>query len=356
MTFNNNTSAFVLDYLKISVTKKCNYTCSFCSQSDFLNSASLDFPTAAERVFSLFTPRLIILTGGEPLIEPRIINDYIHYCREKDVELGIFTNMSLLTPGIAEEMKTLDKLWLRTTINGADEKTHETMYPEGSFKTLIDSVTLALKYGIKLKVRVTVTKKNIEALPAIVNLVTTLGIAEIDFRPYAPLSQHEHDEFTLPVEEHLRALKSILELKKAYPAARIKLLPNWFDYIVLPIDRLGDCELCKCGKAYLYIDSNGDILTCAGYRNALGNIYTDNILDVFKNTPFLEEIKKERFGKYCQSCPVYFQCRRSNCHIVNFEFFHTLDSVNPLCPIFKLSPESARTGYDTVRGMYRSLK
>jgi radical SAM protein with 4Fe4S-binding SPASM domain len=253
-------------------------------------------------------------------------------------------------------MKSLDKIWLRTTINGANEKTHEMIYPKGSYKTLINAVSLALKTGIKLKVRVTVTKKNIKELPAVVDLVSGLGITEIDFRPYAPLSQQEHDEFVLSVEEHLTALKCILELREAYPSVKIKLLPNWFDYIILPKEDLGDCALCNCGKTYLYIDSNGDILTCAGYRNALGNIYRDNILDVFNDTPFLAEIKKEKFGKYCQSCPVYFQCRRSNCHIVNFELFNTLDSTNPLCPIFKLSPGNAQTGYEKVRGIYHSLK
>ena len=125
--------------------------------------------------------------------------------------------------------------------------------------------------------------------------------------------------------------------------------------IVLENDYLHNCALCYCGKTYLYINSRGDILTCAGYRNKLGNIFNDNIISIYQDSSFLKEVRAEKFSEYCIACPVYFQCRKSNCHIINFEVYHKLDSVNPLCPIFKQSPHDAQSGYDKIREIYDSL-
>ena len=346
---------YELDYLKIAVTKKCNYNCFFCSQSDFLNNRTLEFEPVLKHVLLTFNPRLIILTGGEPLLKTAIVKKYIKHCAEKNIELGIFTNMSLLSPEMSKEMSQLEKIWLRTTINGANAETHEISYPKGSFRTLLNKIDVANQSGLLLKARVTISKKNYREIPDIVNLVRGLDISEIDFRPYAPLSYNNHDEYLLTVEQHLRSLKLIVALKDEFPLMKITLLPNWFDFIVLQNSQLHNCALCYCGKTYLYIDSNGDILTCAGYRNRLGNIYKDDIRHVYNESPFLQEVRQENFGEYCESCPIYYQCRKSNCHVVNFEVYNSLKSVNPLCPIFKLSPADAHIGYQKVREIYNSL-
>jgi len=344
-----------LDYLKVALTKRCNYACSFCSQSDFLNNSTLRFSTMQERVLSRFLPRLIILTGGEPLMEPADVRAYVRYCSENDVELGIFTNMSLLTDELAREMSALPNLWLRTTVNGSCADTHEMTYPKGSYRKLEHAMDIALKNGLRVKARVTVARQNCTQIPDIMESVVKMGFREVDFRPYAPLSDNTHDEFMLPVSEHLRCIHTLLDLKEQWKSIRMALLPNWFEYVVLPDHEWKCCALCRCGKTYVYIDSNGDILTCAGYRNPLGNIRRDDLMEIFHGSEFLKQVRRERMGEYCRQCPAYDQCRKSNCHVVNYEVFQTVESVNPLCPIYRLSPEDPREGYRQVREIYGAL-
>ena len=110
------------DYLRISLTDKCNLNCLYCNPADyqyhaFHNKQILSYEEII-RVVKIFTSMLgfkkIRFTGGEPLVRKNILTlfDKISVLKKQhDFELGLTTNGTLLEDKI-EHLKSfgLDKL------------------------------------------------------------------------------------------------------------------------------------------------------------------------------------------------------------------------------------------------------
>jgi len=195
----------------------------------------------------------------------------------------------------------------------------------------------------------TVTRENLGEIEAIVDLVAKLGIAELDFRPFAPLGAGNTEGLQLKVEEHIAAVKRILALESSPLVER--LLPNWFEYSFTPTSDTKPAP-CNCGKTYLYIDPRGFVRPCAGYGLELGSIMENDIERIFMEAPFLMQVRREEFGTYCARCPAYSLCRPANCHLMNFEAFGSLNSVNPLCPLYRLDPGDPKVAQELATAIY----
>ncbi|MDT5125808.1 MAG: 3,8-cyclase [Mycobacterium sp.] len=91
--------------LRISVTDRCNFRCTYCMPRDkfgpnrtFMSRSELLDAEEIERLAHTFTRlgvRKIRLTGGEPLVRPAIV-DIVSRLAALDVDLALTTNGSLL--------------------------------------------------------------------------------------------------------------------------------------------------------------------------------------------------------------------------------------------------------------------
>jgi AdoMet-dependent heme synthase len=310
----------------------------------------LDIDLLMKRVLQRVEPRLIILTGGEPLLHLEGVQKCITYCAERSAELGLFSNLALITKSILTRLRSVPAVWLRTTINGSSAYTHESSYPPGSFKTTCDGILLARRENIQVRARMTVTSQNVHDVGATAKLASSLGVSELDLRPYAPIGQGPPDNLVLSVRQHIDVVRTAFSLD--LPDLKVRLLPNWFEYAFTT--ESDGAAPCNCGKTYLYIDPLGVIRPCAGYRVNLGTIVADDIERVFRESPFLVQIRKETFGQYCEGCAVYARCRSTNCHLLNYEAYGSLSSVNPLCPLYRLDPRDPRAGRARALAIYQA--
>ena len=73
---------YELDWVKLQLTRCCNLKCSFCSQADFRDTNTIDTDLFIEKVLIPSKPRLLIITGGEPLTKfeelKKILPSYLH--------------------------------------------------------------------------------------------------------------------------------------------------------------------------------------------------------------------------------------------------------------------------------------
>src|SRR3989339_171702 len=126
-----------LDYLKISVTYNCNLNCRFCQQQ-MEKKASIaweDFKKTIEEVTAKNKLRLVILTGGEPLVWPHL-NDAIKLCKKKDVkEIGLVTNGVLLDEDKIKELKAIGVEWIRISVDGSNAEINDGFLPNPDTKT-----------------------------------------------------------------------------------------------------------------------------------------------------------------------------------------------------------------------------
>lgn len=335
---------FELDWIKVQLTRCCNLKCSFCSQADFRDGQTVDVDLFIDKVLKVAKPRLLIITGGEPLTQYEQLIKLIKYCKANNIEVGIFSNVTLVTDKIAKQLKELNVDWVRTSLNGFTKEIHELSYPVGTFDKTIEGIKRLKENGVYVKARSTVTKGNKDYVEQLVNFVISLGIKELDFRPYLELGDcNPHQDNALNTDEMIAACVKLIQLKEKYKREiAIKLLPNWFDFLydewIKPETKYIP-ETCHCGRQYIYIDSEGNYRACAGHRLILDNMKNHPVSEIWENNKFLNQTRFYKQDEFCSKCPKKIQCHKSNCHLINYEINGSFDKINPSCPIYNLDKE-----------------
>ena len=102
---------FSIDNLFIETTRKCNMKCEHCLRGDSQNKTiSQDYIDALfEKLFSI---DILTITGGEPSLEPSIINQIIYYAKKYNIIIYNFyiaTNAKKITD---EFLKGIENLYL----------------------------------------------------------------------------------------------------------------------------------------------------------------------------------------------------------------------------------------------------
>lgn len=345
---------FVMDWIKLQVTRSCNFSCSFCSQAEWASSETIDLDVFYRNVLDRAEKlRLLIITGGEPLARYTVICNLLKECSKKCTEVGIFSNLSLLTSTRAKELKEFNLAWVRTTLNGSEARVHESSYPPNSFDKTLTGIRNALEANIPVKIRTTVNKTNIDDIENLIDFVVSLGIKEIDFRPYMPLGDcNPHNSFALSSTELVGIAAFLMLTKEKRKDINVKLLPNWFDFLYTDFFNGFSCEECHCGRKYIYVDAVGNYRSCAGHKYVAGSMYEMTVDEVWKSSTFLDDVRSYKQAPYCSKCPKNLQCHRSNCHLINYEAHQRFDKVNPLCPVYLHDSEDAEKGYKQVTNLF----
>lgn len=350
---------YPMEWIKIQLTRKCNLNCKYCSQAEFDRTHDLNIETLKKSVIEPSKIRLLIISGGEPLVCLEKLLDIVSFCSKKGIETGIFSNATLITDEKARLLKDAGISWIRVSVNGHNAITHELSYPKESFERTINGIKILLKNDIYVKVRSTITKCNINSIEDITNFVENMGIKEIDFRPYLHLGEcNPHGDYALDTESELEALTQLIKLQEKKENIYIKLLPNWFDFLIRDLTNVPEkvkIEDCYCGRKYLYIDSDGNYRPCAGHRLILGNINNLNVQSVWDNSIFLKEIRNYKQNKYCLNCPMHLKCHTANCHLINYELDGSFEAVNRTCPILNYDSQNSQNGYEIVRKKFKEI-
>lgn len=150
------------DYLRISLTERCNLRCAYCmpaegiqlrDKAEFMRTEELLF---LAKEFVELGVKKIRLTGGEPLIKNNF-EQIIKGLTSLNVEVGITTNAVLLD-------KYIDVLWeagirsLNVSLDSLSEKRFNKISRRNFFQRIKSNIDLCLSKGFKMKINVVVMR------------------------------------------------------------------------------------------------------------------------------------------------------------------------------------------------------
>lgn len=294
-----------IDNIYITLTKRCNLNCTHCSTScsnkekDFLSTEQIK--KMVDKIKRL-NPKVIILTGGEPLIRSDF-KEIVMYIREnlENVFLGLSTNGTLICKNnIDFIVKNFDKVDI--SIDGVDEETCSITRGKGVFNKVISVVKqLQLKGFSNIHLSMIFEEKNMHLSEEFNELNKKLGTTPIE-RTFIPegrgadnVLEYCLEDFKLPV-----LIPKILESQKNIKSKKIS-----------------SCA-CNALKGQIFIDHNGSIYPCPSLMKKeykVGNIYDKDIILNIQNLEVtkpdicsrLEDIKPYNFEK-CKDCDVNIFC------------------------------------------------
>ena len=162
-------------------TRACDLACVHCRAAAQPRRSQFELTTEEGYKLidevALLQPRVFVITGGDPL-KREDTYDLIAYARERGLEPSLTPSATpLLTEGAVSRMKKRGLGRLAVSLDASRADLHdEFRRVPGSFDLTIRAIRQAAIEGIPVQVNTTVTRRTIDDLPQMVQLLSDLGI------------------------------------------------------------------------------------------------------------------------------------------------------------------------------------
>lgn len=272
----------------IAVTYNCQCDCGHCSAMDYQretarNGHALSFnelKSAIEQTVDLGTT-CVILTGGEPLLFPKIYDLVAAVDRSRSV-CTIFSNGEFLTKHTVPRLKAAGLYGVFVSMDHADPARHdENRARPGLFAKAAEGLRLCREAGILTGISTYATREKIQngELDAMMDVARELDVLEVflfDVIPTGRLSDHRECILTDDEAEQIIEFRKKFADKPDYP--RI-VHQTMFASIAYPCVAEG----CPAAMVQLHLRANGDISPCDFTPYSFGNIRRQPLRDIWNS-------------------------------------------------------------------------
>jgi AdoMet-dependent heme synthase len=161
------------------VTRSCNLRCVHCRASaqagPYPGELSTDEAFALMDDIASFAKPVIILTGGEPLLRPDIL-DIARRGTALGLRMVMAPNGTLLTLERAGDLLAAGIQRISVSLDGATPATHDAFRAvPGAYEGALRGIEAARQAGLAFQINTTVTQRNLQELPSILELAVRLG-------------------------------------------------------------------------------------------------------------------------------------------------------------------------------------
>lgn len=145
-----------INYLRMSVTDRCNLRCTYCMSSDmtFLprqQILALEEMVAIGQAFTELGVRKIRLTGGEPLVRQGVVSLVEKLAELPLLDELVMTTNGLLLPDYAEQLKSAGLGRLNISIDSLNPDRYKALSRVGELGQVLTGIRAAKAAGFKIK-------------------------------------------------------------------------------------------------------------------------------------------------------------------------------------------------------------
>lgn len=306
------------------VTMGCNMRCKHCGSSC---AEPLPDELDTKEALSVCDQcadiglKWITLSGGEPLTR-KDITQLVKRLHDNGVSVNIITNGWLLDESMAKALKESGIATIAISIDGTEE-IHDDIRKKGSFARDEADFKLLKELGITTGAVTTISKKNIDNLPALREKLIEMGVQTWQVQIGLPMGNFlERPDWLIdPIQ-----VNDIIDF--CYETAldgRIKIYPadciGYYTKKEMEIKKISyntnQVSLwngCNAGKRSFGILHNGDILGCTSIRSkeyVEGNLKQKSLKEIWNDkNSFLvfRDLKKEQLKAECSICTYGSKC------------------------------------------------
>jgi len=167
-----------------NVGRRCNLRCVHCyAQSrDEEYSGEMSHEEGLRLIDDLaaFGVPVLLFSGGEPLMRPRLY-ELISHARERGMRAVLSSNGTLVTPEVAARLKEFGLSYVGISLDGLEETNDKFRGMRGAFRQAIAGIRHCREAGIKVGLRFTLNRRNVQDLDGIFDLLYEEKIPRICF-------------------------------------------------------------------------------------------------------------------------------------------------------------------------------
>lgn len=146
-----------IDYLRISLTDRCNLRCIYCmeEEEDFFKKEELlkdEEIIKIVKVFAKLGIKKVRLTGGEPLVRANILNLIKKIYDVEGIESIYITTNGINLKPMVKDLKSYGVKGVNISLDTLDQDKYKKMTRIGTLDKVLDSIRECLKYDIKVKI------------------------------------------------------------------------------------------------------------------------------------------------------------------------------------------------------------
>ncbi len=165
-------------------TRQCNLRCLHC----YANANSLRRPgemtTAEGKAFicdlAEFNVPVLLFSGGEPLLREDIF-ELASFAKKQEIRPALSTNGTLITQSVAEKIRRVGFSEVGISLDGIGVNNDHFRGKKGAFKSALQGIRNCVTIGLRVSLRLTITRFNYQEIPAIFRLVEQENIDRVCF-------------------------------------------------------------------------------------------------------------------------------------------------------------------------------
>lgn len=268
----------------ISVTDDCNLNCQGCWVVGKKKNARMS-PEMLNRIITETKAKgsyFFGILGGEPLMYKPLFEVFK---KHPDCYFQLFTNGTLLTPEIAEELREISNVTPLISFEGDEIIADVRRRGKDVFRRTTEAVENATNAGLITGVAMSVCKSNIDLAlsPDFINSLIQKNVAYLWYYIYRPVGADSAVELALEKEEIQKLRQFMVDARSEFDIA---IIDAYWDQ-----DGNGLCPAAS-GLSH-HINASGFIEPCPVIQFATDNVSDKPLENIYKESFFLDEIKKE---------------------------------------------------------------
>jgi heme b synthase len=330
------------------VTRSCNLNCVHCraaaQRGPYPGELSTEESLRLIDEIVSFSRPVIILTGGEPLLRKDIF-DLASYGTGRGLRMTIAPNGTLLDAENAARLKACGIQRASISLDGATEESHDRFRQvRGAFVGALRGIQVLKEAGLEFQINTTVTRKNTQELPRILDLAVSLGAVAHHIFLLVPTGRgKELKGEQMEGSEYEKVLHWFYDQGEKVPLQlKATCAPHYYRILRQRAREEGKkvtsqthgldavTRGCLGGVGFLFISHRGDVQPC-GYLEALsGNVRQQNLREIWESSPVFLQLRDFASLKgRCGRCEYVRVC--GGCRARAFERYSDFMSEEPLC-------------------------
>ncbi|GAA8591318.1 GTP 3',8-cyclase MoaA [Helicobacter pylori] len=265
----------VIDYIRVSVTKQCNFRCQYCMPTtplDFFDGEELlplDNVLEFLKIAIDEGVKKIRITGGEPLLR-KGLDEFIAklHAYNKEVALVLSTNGFLLKK-MARDLKNAGLSCVNVSLDSLKSDRVLKISQKDALKNTLEGIEESLKVGLKLKLNTVVVKSVND--DEILELLEYAKNRHIQIR-YIEFMENTHAKSVVKGLKEREILDliaqkyQIIETEKPKQgSSKIYTLENGYQFGIIAPHSDDFCQSCN----RIRLASDGKICPCLYYQDAI---------------------------------------------------------------------------------------
>lgn len=303
-------------YAQMELTGNCQYSCPFCYNVWKDRHGQSAFPRMSEQqafyaAAALVDARIfsVILSGGEPTLV-RYLPGLVRYFTDSEVDATMISNGALLSRELAQKLSDAGLRSVQISLHHHEPaKFDQLVNYRGAHAATLNGMrnAVAVLGSENVNVNMVITAETINAVEGMINLLVSEGVEYFSASLVSSCFNGERGILGP------RAVREIYSKLARYSNKMNMAFVGGMPFCSLPEDYDPDkvkmANVCDAALAQVVIGPDGSIRPCVQWPESGGNIFTDDLKDVWLNSPLFISIRRFENTPYsCRTCSCVAAC------------------------------------------------